>query len=338
MPVTLAQAMINAATQVDYEVVDNFRRYDNLLLDLMVWDDIVTPATNGASLQYGYNRLSAAAAAGPRAFNSEYIPGKALRTRQNVDLKAYGGSYELDRVFKNLGQAQTNEISFQTQQLIISTHVAWSTDLILGDSAVNAAAFDGLSKILTGSVTEITGSTLDISPGVITSQVLAMAAVDAIDSWLRSIIPSRLGSGDLGAPGALPAGMKAILTNTTGAARLSALAKWANMYTNRTDDLGRNVEKWGDWFILDIGNRADDSGPIIPIGASVAGETDLYAVTFGLDALHGATMAGVPLVQTFLPDFSTAGAVKLGEVEMGPAAPVLKSTKAAGVRRKVKVS
>lgn len=338
MPITLAQAMINAATDVDYAVVDNFRRYDNLLLDLMVWDDIVTPATNGASLQYGYNRLSAAAPAGARLFNTEYVPGKAIRTRQTVDLKAYGGSYELDRVFRNLGQAQTNEISFQTQQLVVSTHVAWSTDLIRGDSAVNSAQFDGLSKILTGSVTEVTGSTLDITPATINSQVLAMAAVDAIDAWLRTIVPSRMGSGDFGAPGALPAGVKAILTNTTGAARLSALAKWANMYTNRTDDLGRNVERWGDWLILDIGNLSDDSGPIIPIGASVTGETDLYAVSFGIDALHGATMAGVPLLQTFLPDWTTAGAVKLGEVEMGPAAPVLKSTKAAGVRRKVKVS
>ena len=42
-------------------------------------------------------------------------------------------------------------------------------------------------------------------------------------------------------------------------------------------------------------------------------------------------------MQTWLPDFTTAGAVKKGEVEMN-AAIVLKATKAAGVFRKIKVS
>jgi hypothetical protein len=39
-----------------------------------------------------------------------------------------------------------------------------------------------------------------------------------------------------------------------------------------------------------------------------------------------------------MPDFSTAGAVKTGEAELGPAAVVLKKTKAAGVLRNIKVS
>ena len=56
----------------------------------------------------------------------------------------------------------------------------------------------------------------------------------------------------------------------------------------------------------------------------------------GLDGLHAVSFAGVAPVQTWLPDFSTAGAVKKGEVEMN-AAIVLKATKAAGVFRKIKV-
>lgn len=336
MPITLAQAQINAQNDVDYAVIDTFRRYDNTLLDLFVWDDIVTPGTNEQTLSYSYTRLSAAAAAGPRAFNSEYIPGKAVRTRQSVDLKAYGGSFELDRVFKALGPRTSNEISFQMQQLMISTRVAWTTDLIRGDSAVDSAAFDGLSKILTGSVTEVNTTTLDISPGAITSQALAMAAYSRLDLWLRSILPSRIGSGDM-SPGAVPPGELAILTNTIGAAALEHLARWASIYTMQPDVLGREVRKLGRYRIIDIGDLADGSAPIIPIGASVTGETDLYAVSFGMDALHGVSAAGQPLVQAWLPDFTTSGAVKVGEVEMGPASPVLKSTKAAGVFRKVKV-
>jgi hypothetical protein len=60
-------------------------------------------------------------------------------------------------------------------------------------------------------------------------------------------------------------------------------------------------------------------------------------VRFGLDAFHGVSIAGGQLVQQWMPDFTTAGAVKTGEVELGPVAVALKRTKAAAVRRNIKV-
>lgn len=66
--------------------------------------------------------------------------------------------------------------------------------------------------------------------------------------------------------------------------------------------------------------------------------TDVFAYRVGLDGFHGVTTVGGQLVQTWLPDFSTAGAVKKGEVELGPAAVALKATKAAGVFRNIKVA
>ena len=84
-----------------------------------------------------------------------------------------------------------------------------------------------------------------------------------------------------------------------------------------------------------FGDRADGSAPIIPISGS--GTTDLYAVTFGLDALHGASVANTPLMTVRRPDYQTAGAVKSGEVEMGPVATVLRNTRSSGVLRAVKV-
>lgn len=71
--------------------------------------------------------------------------------------------------------------------------------------------------------------------------------------------------------------------------------------------------------------------------ANVGGLTDLYAVRIGMDGFHGVSAAGQPLVSTWLPDFTVAGAVKKGEVEMGPVAAVLKATKAAAVYRGIKV-
>ncbi|MDN6554700.1 MAG: phage capsid protein, partial [Bifidobacterium mongoliense] len=75
---------------------------------------------------------------------------------------------------------------------------------------------------------------------------------------------------------------------------------------------------------------------IIPVAPS-KGTSDVYAYRVGLDGFHGVSVSGGQLVQTWLPDFTTANAVKKGEVELGPIAVALKATKAAAVLRGVKV-
>lgn len=71
--------------------------------------------------------------------------------------------------------------------------------------------------------------------------------------------------------------------------------------------------------------------------AATGGITDLYLVRVGMDGFHGVAVAGQPLLQTWLPDFTRAGAVKTGECEMGPVAVALKATKAAAVLRGIAV-
>jgi len=78
-------------------------------------------------------------------------------------------------------------------------------------------------------------------------------------------------------------------------------------------------------------------GDATSTNAPKTGLTSLYAYRVGLDGFHGVSTAGGQLVQTFLPDFTTPGAVKKGEVEMGPVAVALKATKAAAVLRGLKV-
>lgn len=332
MPVTLAQAQVNTLNDVDFNVIDNLRRY-SWLLDQIVFDDTVTPGTGGTTLTYGYTRLTTAAPAAFRALNTEYTPGQAKRDRYTVDLKPMGGAFTLDRVLSNLGPAASNEVTFQMQQLLTSTRIRFGQEVILGDTAVDANGFDGLDKALTGTVTELTTAT-NWTPGTINTQALANAELDKLDEWLSRIVPSHTGGGDQGTPGALPPGQKAILGNTRSITRLRALARWASIYTSTKDDLGRQVEMYGPWVLVDLGDRPDGSAPIIPITSNT---TSIYAVTFGLDAFHGVSTAGNALVQTWMPDFSSAGAVKSGEIEMGPVAMVLKNTKSAGVYRNITV-
>lgn len=352
MAITLAQAQVNVQDDIAFAVIDNLRRY-SWLLDNIPFDDVVNPA-GGATLTYGYTRLTAARTAAFRAVNTEYTAGKAERTRYTVDLKPLGGAFTVDRILANLGQAQTNEVTFQMQQLLTGVQQTFQYELINGDTAVDTNGFDGLDKLLTGASTEydpldhgVTTGYLDWTAATINTQALAMAALDHLDTMLSGVVPSKVGSGDLGAPGALPPGTKAILSNTRGITRVRALARWAGMYTATKDDLGRNIERYGDWVLIDLGDDAIGTSPLSPIysadadegggGSTITNLTDIYAATFGLDAFHAVAVSGKPLVETWMPDFSVAGAVKSGEIEMGPVAAVLKNTKSCAVLRKVKV-
>ncbi|MGS2645840.1 major capsid protein [Streptosporangium sp. G12] len=356
MPVTLAQAQVNTQDDVDYTVIDNLRRY-SWLMDQIVFDDVVTPGSTGdASLTYAYTRLLTPRQASFRQFNTEFNADKAIRQRYTVDLKPLGGAFNVDRKLARLGPAATNEIAFQMQELLTSIKIKFQDELINGDTAVDSAGFDGLDKILTNSTTEYDPNEEGISTGyvdwtmsTVDTQAEAMTALSRLDDWLSRIVPSRVGSGsNLGTAGALPVGVKAILGNTTSITRLRGLARWAGMYTANQDALGRHIEMYGPWNLVDIGDGVTGSSPIIPIetrdadgvgaGGNITGLTDLYAVSFGLDAFHGASMAGSPLIETYLPDFTEPGAVKTGEIEMGPVAAVLRNVKACGVFRNVKVS
>lgn len=353
MAQTLAQAQLNTQDDIDFAVIDNLRRY-SWLLDQIVFDDTVTPGTGGGSLTYGYTLLLAARGAAFRAFNAEYTAAEATRDRKTVDLKPLGGAFGIDRALARLGPQTSNEVTFQMQQLLTSVRVKFQDELVNGDTAVDANGFDGLDKLLTGQSTEylplnngVSTGYLDWTPGTVNDTAKAMAALDVLDDWLSGIAPSTVGGGDAGRPGALPPGVKAILGNTKSITRVRALARWAGLYTASKDDLGRQVEMYGPWTLVNIGDKADGSAPIIPIetrdpdaggaGTNVTGLTDLYAVSFGLDSFHGASVAGAPLVQTWMPDYTRSGAVKNGEIEMGPCAAVLRNTKACGVLRNIKV-
>lgn len=101
----------------------------------------------------------------------------------------------------------------------------------------------------------------------------------------------------------------------------------------------------GDLATIDVlmragaNNLTGGTNPAVTVAEDTAtgGYTDLYAVRIGMDGFHGVAVSGQPLVKTWLPDFQRSGAVKTGEVEMGPVAVALKATKAAAVLRRVRI-
>jgi len=316
MAVTLAQAKLNVQDDLQLGIIDEFAK-SSFLMNNIIFDDCVSPTGGGATLTYSYTRQVTQPTAAFRQINAEYTPQEVQKQRYSTDLKVFGGAFEIDRVIAGMGGI-VSEVTWQAQQKVKATSALFSDTLINGNSSVDADVFDGLDVALTGSATEIDNGQIDLSTSAnVTTNYVAF--LDYLDEFL-SVLDQ--------APDAL-------LVNAKGAAKLRACARRAAMYQTTKDDWGRQVEMYGSIPFVDLGAKAGSNDPIVATDAGT-GNTSIYAVRFGLDAFHAVSMAGMPPVRLILPDYSTAGAVKKGEVEM-VAGCALKTTKSCGVLRKIKV-
>lgn len=315
MAVTLAQAKLNVTDDLQLGIIDEFAK-SSFILNNIPFHDCVSPVGGGATLTYGYTRLVTQPTADFRAVNSEYTPHEVQKQRYTTDLKVFGGAYEVDRIIAGMGGI-ADEVALQASQKVKAASALFSDTIINGDSATNPLVFDGLDVAVTGTDTEyIPDAPIDLS----TSDAVTANAtkfVDVLDEWLGTL-----------------EGVDAILCNSKMAAKFRAVARRMGVYQTTKNDFGQKVEHYGDIPFVDVGAKAGSNDPIVAIDAD--GTTSIYAVKFGMDGFHAISMAGQPPVKTWLPDFSTAGAVKKGEVEM-VAGCALKSTKAAGAFRKIKV-
>lgn len=313
MPVTLAQAKLNVQDDLQMGIIDEFAK-SSYILNNIPFDDCVSPTGGGATLTYGYTRLITQPTAAFRAINTEYTPGEVTKQRYTTDLKVFGGSYQIDRIIAGMGGI-VDEVALQSSQKVKAASALFSDTIINGNSSTDENVFDGLEVALTGSDTEVdAGIDLSTSDLVTTNY---MAFLDLLDEFLMGLD---------GTPSVL-------MGNTKMVAKLRAIARRAGMYQTAINDFGQQVEYYGVVPFVDLGAKAGSNEPIV---ATTGGNTSLYAVRFGIDGFHAISMAGQPPVRTWLPDFTTSGAVKTGEVEM-VAGCALKATKAAGVLRNIKV-
>jgi hypothetical protein len=336
MAITLAAAHLNALEDLDHLVIDEFRK-SSWLLDNLTFHDAVNPAGGGSTLTYTYLRTVTERPASFRRYNTEYPVAEAKRQKFGVELAPLGGAFEIDRVLATIGPAATDEVTFQMDQTIKSARAFFSDQVINGlrvRTPSEEEGFDGLDFALAGSSTEMgIGTVTDwTGPGLDTSQQ-THAALDLLDAFLAQLD---------GEP-------SAILGNKATIARVRSLARRSGYYTRSEDAFGRPVETYNGIPFIDLGAKAGSNDPVIPIearvivpgggpaGPTVAGLSDLYTIRLGLDGFHGVSTAGGQLVRQWLPDFSSAGAVKRGEVEMGPIAVALKATRAAAVLRNIQV-
>lgn len=315
---TLADAKNLSQDKLTNYVIDEFRK--SPLLDSMVFDDTVKPQ-GGNTMSYTYNRVTTLPTAAGRDLNSEYTPQNAKTEQKTVNLKVFGGSFQIDRVIASYETQVLDLVKFQLEQKTKATRALFADWFINGDSATDTKAFDGLAKALKGSNTEVTledNALLDLS-----------SAANVKANWQSFLYELRQVEKLLdGEPGVIG-------VNRDLFAVFQSVADLSTQFQQTKSELGTQIVKYGNAVIMDMGDKPGTSSQIIATDAS-NGTTDMYLYRIGLDAVHGVTPEGNKEPKVYLPDMTRPGAVKTGEVEM-VAAMALKATRAAAVLHGIKV-
>ena len=334
MAILLKDMRTGMQNKVAQHVVDTFVRKSEVL-ELLPFDNCVSPS-GGSTLIYGYNQKKLPSTTSFRALNTEYSASEAKQEHKTVELKIFGGAFEIDRVIKD-AEGQFNNMAYQLEEKITSAVGTFHNAMINGDAGVDANSFDGLDKFLVGQSTEFgTDAVIDLS----TMAALKENADVFYEALLKLINQT---------------GAQALLVNEGMKTKIQTVARILGYKTESEEAFGRTITSIGEGKVrlIDLGNVVTVNGtgdaavavetPIINVksrtvaGAANTGLTDIYAIRFAVqDGFHGVTLTGDSGIRHFLPDFNTAGAVKKGEVEM-VACVALKNTKAAGVLRNVKI-
>jgi hypothetical protein len=323
MAFTLAQYKAFTTEAKSPVIIDELRR-NSWLLDNMPFTD------NGAVMAgkwvYSYSRRESSRGAAVRLVNTEYTPAIVTApVPYTAELAIFGGSYTIDRVMGD-GPANASIITEQEEGLITATTEKWA-DLLINGDASNAGEFDGLDVALAGSSTEFNAD------GVVNLYDETTLADNADSFRLKMMQFLKL----------LDGRVDAFLVNGSFFPNFSwMVSKWGQ-YSNTADDFGNEYSRWGTIPFIDIGEKSGSSDPVIPVETRTVatveteGLTDIYAVRFGPQALHGVSPNDKSrLIRVYEPDFERPGAVHLGEVEM-VATMALEATRAAGVFRNIKV-
>ena len=293
MAITLSDIKIGRADKYDRMVIDTFI-LKSAILAAMPFDNCISPS-GGSTLTYGYIRLKTSPAAEGRAINSDYTAAPATKEAVTTDLQIMGGKYEIDRV---LADAAPDEIAFQTEEKIQATVNRYHWLFVNGDKN-NTTEFDGLAKIVVGSVTDFDGSGIDLST---MNTANALKITEALDTAIL----------------AMKERPTYILANSKAIVKIQSAAKTLGYLTQAENAFGKMVSGYDGIPMIDLGryyNEALGSDTEIIGIDDASGKTDIYLVALSMSGAHGITLKGDKAITSRLPNFSEAGAVKYGDVE-----------------------
>ena len=320
---TLADITAHSADSIRL-LVEQFLR-SSFLLQRLPFDNSVTPNASTGILAYPYARTATQRSAQFRDWYQDYPPEKASTEPVTTQLRPFGGAHEIDRVFADADRLRNNRpqfgsyVEFQTAELVKAAGQKFHDTVINGDSSVNPFSFDGLSKILEGSTSEVNGASLDMSaPGA--DKINYWQVVQALQKYVNRVRQAGL--------------QPVIFTNEDGASVLSAIGTQLGYRSAGTGAFGETVDRFAGVEIVDLGVRPGTAGEsVIP---TTSGLTDIYVVGLGLAGFHGVTLDGDSGMKYYSNLFDkNPGVTKRFEAEM-VATVAVKNTRAAWVLRDVR--
>lgn len=257
--VTLVEAAKLSENDLQRGVIETF------VLESSVLDRIPLLPIEGNA--YAYNEEATLPGVEFRAVNAAYTESTGTVNQKTEALVILGGDADVDRFLVQTRGNLNDQRATQTKMKVKAAVYKYQDTFINGDVAVDANAFDGLKKRLTGTQ-------------VIDAANNGLAVVGADDN-ARHAFMDKLDE----AISAVPGTPDALYMNKSIKGKLASAARRLGFWDRQRDEFGRLIETYNGIPILDIGKKAD--GTEIISQDETQGTSDLassiYVVKFGED-------------------------------------------------------
>lgn len=222
------------------------------------------PFVNIQGNAFKYNREGTLPGIAFRGINESYTESTGVINPQTETLSICGGDSDYDVALVKMGAGSNDLRAAYDAMKAKALTLTWLKTFFDGDSSENPREFDGLNLRLEGTTQQI-----DAGAGG------ATLTLDMVDDVIDAI---------QGTPDVL-------LMNKTMRRKINKLRRSAGQATEQVNDaFGRQIEAYASIPIGVIGDDAEGNAILgfdEDDGASHNDTTSIYAVRFGLDALHG---------------------------------------------------
>lgn len=262
MALTLVEAAKLSQDALQRGVIETFVQ-ESVILDRI-------PMLSIEGNAYAYNEEGELPGVEFRAVNSAYAESTGIVNQRTESLVILGGDADVDTFIQQTRSNLNDQRAIQTRMKVKAASYAYQNAFINGDVAVDANAFDGLKKRITGD--QVIEAGPNGLPILGSNEAAQQAFLDKLDEAIAAV-----GQVD------------AMYMNSAVLARLKSSARRLHFYDQTTDDFGKTVSTYNGIPMIDIGTKADRT-PIIPQTETQGSSSDassIYFVKFGMDESDG---------------------------------------------------
>lgn len=341
-PVTLNEVMKLMGDDWRKDITNDFIR-TGYFSKHITFHSLKNPYTGGSGLRHRFTRLQRTAPINGRMVNQMYTPQRVDTISETVDVKYFGGTFELDRILADAGTLEP-EVYLQMSQLAQSCSYYFDQQCIIGHSETHPTEFDGILTIARAygrehtPVTPSGNNTIDIfhtqdaQAGNVPYSIRYKDFLFAMDEWLSTFDrrPTFL------------------MGNRRMIACLRQVAREVGVYQTTKDQWGNNVETYDGIELVRTSWKVEQSieqdgtfniqrEEILPTNED--GTSVLIAGRFGRDAIYGICPSIGNIIRTWYPNYggNNVKPVQEAGVEMAGAM-VVNRLESIGVLTNIKIS